>query len=135
MAGFDMEDIPPELLRALLDNPYKFQILVDKQGMVRFLSSYSYDIYSRTHAKVMGMHINDLNPESQLPRVLKSGKAEIGQFLRIRGKERLMARLPLCAANGEIIGAVGKLMAWRSYKIKKMARQLEVLESKLSYYE
>ncbi len=135
MADFDLEDIPPELLRALLDNPYESQILVDKEGVVRFLSSHSEDIYGKTHAEVLGMHVNDLNPESQLPRVLKSGRAEIGQLLRIRGKERLVARLPLRDAQGQVVGAVGKLMSWHPQKIKKMARQLELLESKLSYYE
>jgi PAS domain S-box-containing protein len=135
MADFDLEDIPPELLRALLDNPYESQILVDKEGVVRFLSSHSEDIYGQTHAQVLGRHVKDLNPESQLPRVLKTGRAEIGQLLRIRGKERLVARLPLRDSRGEIVGAVGKLMSWHPQKIKKMARQLELLESKLSYYE
>jgi PAS domain S-box-containing protein len=135
MADFDLEDIPPELLRALLDNPYESQILVDKEGVVRFLSSHSEDIYGQTHAEVLGRHVKDLNPESQLPRVLKTGRAEIGQLLRIRGKERLVARLPLRDSRGEIVGAVGKLMSWHPQKIKKMARQLELLESKLSYYE
>jgi len=135
MADFDLHDIPPELLRALLDNPYESQILVDKEGVVRFLSSHSEEMYGKTQAEVVGRHVHDLNPESQLPRVLKSGRAEIGQLLRMRGKERLVARLPLRGLKGEIIGAVGKLMSWHPQKIKKMARQLELLESKLSYYE
>ncbi|MFH1032872.1 MAG: sigma 54-interacting transcriptional regulator [Pseudomonadota bacterium] len=135
MADFELDDIPPELLRALLDNPYDSNILVDKGGVVRFLSSHSEDMYGKTHAEVLGRHVHDLNPESQLPRVLKSGRAEIGRLLRIRGKERLVARLPLRNDKGEIVGAVGKLMSWHPQKIKKMARQLELLESKLSYYE
>ena len=135
MAPFDLSDIPPELLKALLDNPYESQILVDKEGVVRFLSSHSEDIYGKTQAEVVGRHVHDLNPNSQLPRVLGSGRAEIGQLLRMRGKERLVARLPLRDAQGRIIGAVGKLMSWHPQKIAKMARQLELLENKLSYYE
>ncbi|MBI4799105.1 MAG: sigma 54-interacting transcriptional regulator [Desulfarculus sp.] len=135
MAPFDLSDIPPELLRALLDNPYESQILVDKQGVVRFLSSHSEDLYGMTQAEAVGRQVRDLNPESQLPRVLRSGRAEIGQLLRMRGKERLVARLPLRDNEGRVIGAVGKLMSWHPQKIAKMARQLELLESRLSYYE
>ncbi len=131
----DYRGMPPELLSALLDNPYESQIVVDSQGIVRFLSSHSEDIYGKTQEEVLGMHVNELNPESMLPRVLKSGRAEIGKLLRIRGKERLVARIPLRNNQGEIIGAVGKLMAWHPQKIKKMARQLELLAGKLSYYE
>jgi transcriptional regulator with PAS, ATPase and Fis domain len=92
-------------------------------------------MYGKTHAEVVGHHVRDLNSESQLPRVLKTGRAEIGQLLKMQGGERLVARIPLRDGKGRIIGAVGKLMAWHPQKIAKMARQLELLESKLSYYE
>ncbi len=131
----DVRDIPPELLMALLDNPHESQILVDGEGIVRFLSSHSEEMYGKTQAEVVGRHVHDLNPESQLPRVLKTGRAEIGQLLKMKGGERLVARIPLRDPQGRIVGAVGKLMAWHPQKIAKMARQLELLESKLSYYE
>ena len=127
--------IPPELLQALLENPHESQIVVDADGIIRFLSVHSEEFYQASSPEVVGKHISELNPESQLPRVLKTGKAEIGRVLRMGGRERIVARIPLRNPRGEIVGAVGKLMFWHTRQIKEMVRRVEVLENRLDYYE
>lgn len=126
--------IPEELLRALLNNPYESQILVDRDGIVRFISDHARPYYAG-HQEVVGRHVSELNPESQLPRVLKTGRAEIGRLFRLGERERFVARIPLRDPEGNIVGAVGKLLFWDPQKIKDLARELEVLEERLDYYE
>lgn len=127
--------IPAELLDALLDNPYESQVLVDRNGIVRFMSSRARPFYAGADNGVVGRHVGELNPDTELPRVLQTGRAEIGRLFRLGERERFVARIPLKDRDGNVVGAVGKLLFWHPEKIREMARQLEVLEERLNYYQ
>jgi transcriptional regulator with PAS, ATPase and Fis domain len=135
MSEWPHQDVPPELLEVLLDNPHESQILVDAQGIVRYMSAVDEAFYKVSRKEAIGRHILELNPNSELPRVLKTGRAEIGALFRLGDKERIIARIPLRDTNGKIVGAVGKLMFWNPEKVKELVRQVEVLQSRLDYYE
>ncbi|MGC8602699.1 MAG: sigma-54 interaction domain-containing protein, partial [Desulfomonilaceae bacterium] len=135
MLNFPYQNIPPEILEALLDNPHESQIVVDAQGIVRYISGSDETFYRVSRKKAIGRHILELNPESELTRVLQTGRAEIGQLFRLGGKDRIIARIPLRDRNGNIVGAVAKLMFWNPEKVKELVRQVEVLQSRLDYYE
>jgi transcriptional regulator with PAS, ATPase and Fis domain len=128
-------NIPPELLESLLDNPHESQIIVDAQGIVRYMSASDEIFYKVPRKKAVGRHIKELNPQSELPRVLETGRAEIGRLFRLGDKERIVARIPLRDRKGNIIGAVAKLMFWNPEKVKELVREVEVLQSRLDYYE
>jgi transcriptional regulator with PAS, ATPase and Fis domain len=129
------QNIPPELLEALLNNPHESQILVDAKGIVRYISTSDEAFYQVSRETAIGRHISELNPASELPRILKTGRAEIGRLFRLGARERIIARIPLRDHEGNIVGAVGKLMFWNPEKVKELLRQVAVLESRLDYYE
>lgn len=128
-------NVPPELLEALLDNPHESQIVVDAGGIVRYISGSDEAFYQVSRKEAIGRHISELNPHSELDRVLKTGRAEIGRLFRLGEKERIIARIPLRDRKGNIVGAVGKLMFWNPEKVKELMRQVEALQSRLDYYE
>jgi transcriptional regulator with PAS, ATPase and Fis domain len=135
MSDLSYRTIPPELLDALLDNPHESQIVVDAQGIVLYMSQSDEAFYQVSRSEAIGRHILELNPESELLRVLATGRAEIGRIFRLKGKERIIARIPLRDQEGNIIGAVAKLMFWNPEKVKELVRQVEVLQSRVDYYE
>ncbi len=135
MSKSPCQRIPPELLHALLENPHESQIVVDKDGIIRFISVHTEEFYEISAEDVIGKHILELNPDSQLHRVLRTGKAEIGRVLKMGGRERIVARIPLRDAKGNVVGAVGKLMFWHIKQLKELVRRIEVLEDRLDYYE
>ncbi|MFH1117648.1 MAG: sigma 54-interacting transcriptional regulator [Pseudomonadota bacterium] len=135
MTDLHYRNIPPELLQALLDNPHESQILVDRDGIVRHIGPSDEAFYKVSRKEAIGRHILDLNPGSELVRVLQTGRAEIGAVFRLGGKDRIIARIPLRDRNGNIVGAVGKLMFWNPEKVKELVRKVEVLQSRLDYYE
>ncbi len=135
MSDLFCQNIPPELLEALLDNPHESQIVVDVNGIVRYISGSDEAFYQVSRKKAIGRHILELNPDSELTRVLETGRAEIGRLFRLGGKDRIVARIPLRNRNGNIVGAVAKLMFWNPEKVKELVRQVEVLQSRLDYYE
>jgi|GEM_PF-6573506 len=129
MSKLPHEKIPPELLEVLLNNPHESLILVDAQGIVRYMSTSDEAFYRIPREEAIGRHILELNPDSELPRVLKTGRAEIGRLFRLGEKERIIARIPLRDRDGNVVGAVGKLMFWNPAKVKELVRQVEVLQS------
>ncbi len=80
MSEFPSQNIPPELLEALLDNPHESQIVVDAEGIVRYISGSDEAFYQVSRKMAIGRHILELNPDSELTRVLETGRAEIGQL-------------------------------------------------------
>jgi transcriptional regulator with PAS, ATPase and Fis domain len=128
-------NVPPDLLEALLDNPHESQIVVDAEGIVRYISGSDEAFFQVSRKEAIGRNILELNPHSELARVLKTGRAEIGRLFRLGDKERIIARIPLRDRRGNIVGAVGKLMFWNPEKVKELMRQVEVLQSRLGYYE
>lgn len=127
--------IPRELLCALLESPHESVILVDKDGIVRYISRAAAEFYQADDQDIVGRHIHKLNPQSRLPEVIRTGRAEVGSMLRMKGKERIITRIPLRDAQGNIMGAFAKLVFWHLDRVKELVRQTEVLEERLTYYE
>ncbi len=127
--------VPDHLLSALMESPHESIILVDAKARLCFLSQSAADFYQVNPRQVLGRHIHEINPHSRLPEVLKTGKAEVGSMLRMAGRERIVARIPLRDQRGRIVGAFAKLVFWHLDRVMDLVRQTEVLENKVSYYE
>ena len=84
--SYPHEKIPPELLDALLENPHESQILVDREGIIRFISRHTEEFYEVSQDDFFGRHILEMNPDSLLPQVIATGKAEIGRVFRMGGQ-------------------------------------------------
>jgi transcriptional regulator with PAS, ATPase and Fis domain len=126
--------IPPDLLAALLDNPYESLILMDADEIVRFISSVNEGLYSLPVSEAVGRPISEVNPHTRMPRVLKSGKAEIGRSMILDEKQRIISRIPL-VHNGRVVGVAGKLMFTNPEKMKLLYERIDILERNLDYYK
>ncbi|WP_449246394.1 sigma-54 interaction domain-containing protein [Desulfarculus baarsii] len=128
-------ELDDRLLAALLQNPHESQIVVDAQGVVRFMSEAARQFYGLAPEEAVGRSIAQINPESGLMNVLKTGKAEIGRVFFMGGRQRVVARIPLKDDQGRVIGAAGKLIFWHLERVGELVRQTEVLAGRLDYYE
>ena len=129
-----LKDIPQDLLDALLENPYESLILIDADGIVRYMSSSNEGVYPMPVKEAIGKHIREVSPHTRLDRVLKTGKAEIGRSMVLKSKNRVIARIPLIH-DGRIIGAAGKLMFMSPQKLKELYDRIENLETKIDFYQ
>lgn len=127
------QGIPAELLQALLDNSYESLILVDADGIVRYMSPANDGIYPVPVQEAVGRHISEVSPNTRLPRVIETGKAEIGRGLMIQGKQRVIARIPLFS-KGRVVGAAGKLMFVNPEKLKELYERIDTLKNRLNFY-
>jgi len=129
-----LKDISEKLLEALLDNPYESLILVDEQGIVRFMSTSNEGVYKTAVKDAIGKHIREVSPKTRLPRILETGKAEIGRSMILKSKNLVIARIPLFL-DGRIVGAAGKVMFMSPKKLKELYDRIENLETKIDFYQ
>lgn len=129
-----LKTIPFHLLEALLENPYESLFLIDADGIIRFMSSANEEVLKVPVKETIGRHISEIIPNTLMPRVLESGKAEIGRSMILDDKQRIIARIPLFH-DGRVVGAVGKLMFMNPEKFKQLYERIDILERHLDYYK
>jgi len=124
------------LLDAFVDNPYECPIVIDKNGIIRFMSRHNtrQKGYVVSPEEAVGKHITEVVKNTRMPEVLKTGKAEIGETFFIGKRQRIIARIPLKDPDGNVIGVLGKLMFHQTEKIKDLNRRIEILEGQVQYY-
>ena len=129
-----LENIPKDILFCLLDNPHESFVIVDADGIIRFMSK-SYENMSSTSQKdAVGRHINEVLPRSKVPSVLETGKADIGKPMLLDGDHRIVSRIPF-TRKGRVIGAVGKVMFWHTAQLKELNDLIDRLKGRIEQYK
>jgi len=127
-------DFAEEILKYFFLNPYEGLNVVDKNGIVRYLSPPHEKFLGIEHGKGIGLHVTEVLKNSRLHIVAKTGKAEIGKSMEMRGVERIVARIPI-RKGGQTVGAIGKVMFRDLYQLKDITRKAESLKKQVDYYK
>ncbi len=124
-----------DFIYALIDNPYECPIVIDRDGVIVFMSRYSKKLIGIDGDDAIGKHITDVVNETHLHEILKDGKARIGDTLYIAGRLQLISRIPIRDMDGNLIGAVGKGMLNEVTRLWDLKRKIELLDSQLQHYQ
>jgi len=127
-------DFAEEILKYFFLNPYEGLNVVDKDGIVRYLSPPHEKFLGIEHGEAIGAHTREVLKNSRLHIVAKTGKAEIGKTMEMRGVERIVARIPIRRGN-QVVGAIGKVMFRDLYQLKDITRKAESLKKQVDYYK
>ncbi len=123
-----------ELIQALLDSPYEGLLLVDRNGIVKYFSKSSEEVFDMRQEDAVGRHVSEIVKDTRLPVVAKTGKAEFGDVVKVGNVERVVARFPLIK-DGKIIGAVGKSILYSPQKLERLYLKIKALEKKVESYK
>ena len=124
-----------DVIYALIDNPYECPIVINKQGIICFMSRFSKRLIGIDPDEAVGKHIKDVIKETHLHEILKDGKARIADLLYIAGKQQVISRIPLKDLHGRILGAVGKGVLNEAVKVAELSNRIEVMDGQLQYYQ
>ncbi len=121
-------------LESALESFFENIVIVDKKGYIRMMNSSYGDYLGLDHREVIGKHVTEVIDNTRMHIVAATGKAEIAEIQRIRGKDCVVTRIPIIK-DGEVIGAVGKSVFKDLKDLKAMARQINSLQHQLEYYK
>ncbi|HSL92353.1 MAG TPA: sigma 54-interacting transcriptional regulator [Candidatus Limnocylindrales bacterium] len=139
----EMEKISRELdstkilvhtLEEVLAGAGEWMIVVDASGVVTMISEAYAEFNGVTVSWAIGKHVTKVVENTRMHIVAETGVAEMGETQTIRGRDVIVNRLPL--KDGErVVGAYGRVVFKDVEQLRQLAGKLNVLESKVRYYE
>jgi len=131
---YELSDLVMHALRHFLNNPYESCVIVDNEARVQFMDRASEKFFGLDHGGAKDIDIRELIPESGLPMAIQTGVPAIGRVFKVKGKNRIGSVHPL-NRDGEIIGAVGKLLFHSFEEVEKINREIARLRKEIRYFE
>ena len=125
-----------QALGPLMDIVQDGLLVIDREGFITLVNQHFADLLGARAQDMIGKHILKAytnSKASRLPIVMETGKAEIGWPHLINGCEVVACRYPLFR-DGEVIGALGRILFRDVREVTLLANQLSTLmkqESKL----
>ncbi len=101
-------------------------LLVDCRGLIVMVNEEFADILGIQAIEMVGQHVNEVYPDStlsRLPKVMETGKAEIGEPHVLNGRKIVASRWPL-VKDGKTYGAYGKAVLREELDVSRCAGRL-----------
>ncbi|WP_253281400.1 sigma-54-dependent Fis family transcriptional regulator [Cupriavidus sp. HPC(L)] len=121
------------ILEHFITNPYQAITVADRDGRMRYISPVHERFLGLRTGEGIGQPAERVIPNSRLPQVAATGKAEIGQLQRMNGVTRVVNRIPI-VQRGEVVGAIGQVLFKEPEAIARMHKEVSELRSQVAHY-
>ena len=121
-------------LEEVLAGAGEWMVVVDANGFVTMISEEYAEFNGTTVADAVGKHVTQVIENTRMHDVVKTGTAEIGERMTIRGRALIVNRIPLKDGD-RVIGAYGRVVFKTVEQLRELASKMNLLESKVKYYE
>ncbi|KAB0652392.1 MULTISPECIES: sigma-54-dependent Fis family transcriptional regulator [Burkholderia] len=128
-------DFASDILSHFLTNPFEALTVVDRDGVLRYISPVHERFFGMKSGSSVGRHVSEVIENTRLDQVASSGKAEIGAIQEMRGVTRVVTRHPIRNARGETVGAIGQVMFKGPEQLQTFSTELTKLKSEVAYYK
>jgi len=109
-------------------------VLVDRDGIILMVNQDFAAILGTQAVEMLGRHVNESYPDatlSRLPKVMETGKAEIGESHQFNGRPIVASRWPLIR-NTIVYGAYGKMQLREGPDGSRFSGKIPPVEGKLA---
>jgi transcriptional regulator with PAS, ATPase and Fis domain len=129
---YDVNEIVGWALRFCFRNPYESITIVDEKSCVQFMDKATEEFFDLEQGGAKGVDIRELIADSNLPRIIASGKPMIGGIWELRGIRRICSVYPL-KRDGKIVGAVGRILFNSLEEIERINGEIQRLKKEIHY--
>ncbi|MDD2586730.1 MAG: sigma 54-interacting transcriptional regulator, partial [Syntrophomonadaceae bacterium] len=119
---------------ALVQSPYMVYVIVNEKGIITFINQTYLDLLDMKKEDVVGKHVLEITPHSQLPEVLRTGEVQEVDTWTINGRDTIITRAPV-VKDGKITGAVGRSIFMDMSGAKMLVSKLLQTEKELNIYK
>jgi transcriptional regulator with PAS, ATPase and Fis domain len=127
-------DFASDILSHFLTNPFEALTVVDREGILRYVSPVHERFFGMKPGSGIGSHVAEVIENTRLDKVAATGKAEIGAIQEMRGVTRVVTRHPIKNGRGETVGAIGQVMFKGPEQLQSFSTELSKLKSEVAYY-
>lgn len=128
------QDRSCKILQMAFDSILDGVVIIDADGIVTHINKAYGEFLGVDPQKMVGRHCKDVVENTRMHIVAKTGRAERNFPQRIKGRDVIVQRFPFYE-NGKVAGVYGRIIFSNFDDIKKLAGQLQLLESKVQLYE
>nr|WP_066637421.1 sigma 54-interacting transcriptional regulator [Desulfolucanica intricata] len=117
-------------LETILDTAHDGYLVINKDGYIMTLNGAFAELLEIRPEDAIGKHVKEVVAETELHLVPHTGKAQIGEVLRLKGREAVVMRYPV-KKEGRIIGAVSKVMFKDVKQFISSAKKIYSMQSQI----
>lgn len=122
------------LLNTVMEATNDAIVYVNKDGYIEMLSNPYAEFLGTNKEEALGKHVTEVIQNTRMDAVIKTGKQEIAQVQEINGRKMIATRIPV-VVNGNIIGAVGKVLFKDVDELKSLYMKINKIENELNLYK
>lgn len=119
--------------KELVDQLYDGIIMCNKEGYITMINQTYCDFLGTTIEKSIGKHVTEVLENTRMHVVLETGKAELGQLMRIGDREIIVSRMPIREGD-EVVGVLGKVVFNDLRELRSIVERYNIMERKLDFY-
>jgi transcriptional regulator with PAS, ATPase and Fis domain len=121
------------ILNTLINAPGEYVIIVNKYGVIEYLSSVCADFFETDLETAIGKQVTDIIENSGMLRVLQTGKNELAKIWRYKDKRLIVYRVPIYK-DGEIFGAFAKIIFKDIGEVRNIYNHIHDLRHEIATY-
>ena len=121
-------------LASIVNSIFDCIVVVDKHGYITMLNEAYGEMLNTDPKKAVGRHVTEVIENTRMHIVAKTGKPEICDMQKIGEHNTVVTRIPILK-DGEVTGAVGKVVFRDVKDLRILARKMTSLQSELEYYK
>ena len=112
------------LLQTVIEHSYDGLVMINEAGRITFTSPSLLELFDLQQYQVSEFPIDEIFPHFELTKVLKTGVAEISDFMEIKGINYIVYRIPVYQ-DEQIIGAIGKIVYRQLHEVRETFKRYE----------
>lgn len=132
--NFNKEKNLSEVLNTILETVYDGIVVVDKDGYITMLSKAYAKFLKVNEKEAIGKHVTKVIENTRMHIVAKTGIAEYAEPHMINGQYMVASRIPI-VKNGEVVGAVGKVLYRNIDELNVLQKKISVMENQIEQYK
>ena len=122
-----------QILEAIIDNAFEWVVVVDTEGIIRFMNKTYCEFLEVDPESVIGNHVTKVIENTRMHIVAEKGEKEIADLQYIKGNYMIANRIPIFH-EGRVVAALGTVIFRDTEQWKKMNSHVKSLFSELEFY-
>lgn len=112
-----------------------YTIVTDENGFIKYLSKNYQELLNLEEKDYIGKYVQDVIENTEIPRVLKTRKEEIGELFTMKNGETVVCnRIPIFE-NGVLLGVISSATFYNLDEVSKLHKQIENLKKENMEYK